>query len=123
MLLSLTSMKPLSPCKDTCAVRGQASQSFCNASCVISCMKGCVSSTGEAAASHGSLLDVADLGEALTRFAVSTVRCGRFSLSTHAVLEPGSLVPACAAASAPRAVSMSATCMHALHLLLRLGVI
>ena len=58
-----------------------------------------------------SLEDVANLVEALTRFAVSTVHCGRFSLSTHAVLEPGSLVPACAAASAPRAVSMSATCM------------
>ena len=78
---------------------------------------------GKAAASDGSLEDVANHVEALTRFAVSTVRCGRFSLSTHAVLEPGSLVPACAAASAPRAVSMSATCMQALHLPLRFGII
>lgn len=45
----------------------------------------------------------------ITRFAASRVRCGLLSRSTHAVLEPGSLVPACAAASAPLAVKISAT--------------
>lgn len=45
----------------------------------------------------------------LTRLAASMVLCGLLSRRTQAVLEPGSLVPACAAASAPLAVRMSAT--------------
>lgn len=39
-----------------------------------------------------------------TRLAALTVRAARLSCSTHAVLEPGRRVPACAAASAPRAL-------------------
>lgn len=44
-----------------------------------------------------------------TRFAALTVRAARLSCSTHAVLEPGRRVPACAAASAPRALSAASS--------------